>query len=207
MSHRLNLTQLKQVKELFIHFGCEEEQEAVINAQTEAWYWFFEKNNLNGYPALFEQYRNLFYTQKVTDPYKLLVTFGRFIKDNPTVAAVFFEERLKYVECDYCEGHGVVMITLSGRGNTEGSKAFRCTCAKGKIQFAGLPEPTEDMLRWRLRENRLELQKAREYLQGLGLDPDRSHFGDMWRKLQRTGGPMFTNVSDLGKPVPETTKS
>jgi hypothetical protein len=203
MSLRPSPRQQMQIQEVFAFFGFEAEYEAVANAQLDSWYWFFERNNFTDFPALFEQYRNLFYSQKVTDPYKLMIMFGRFIKENPTVASVFFEDRLKYVECDYCEGHGVVMIPVIGRDHIERPKAFRCCCAKGKIQFAGIPEPTEEMMEWRIRENRRENQKARVYLQGLGLDPDRCTFADMWKKLQTARGPMFTNVSDLSKPVPE----
>jgi hypothetical protein len=195
MSRALNFNQAKFVKELFVSLGFESQAGEVIAAQSESWHWLFENNNLTDYMDLAVQYRNLFGLQKVSDPYKVVALFAKFIKDNPTVAALYFEDRLKYIECDYCEGHGVVMIPMIGRDNVERSKAFRCTCTKGKIQYAGLPEPTEEMLKWRLFENRRELQKAREYLQGLGLDPDRSTFADMWKKLQATGGPMFTIVS------------
>jgi hypothetical protein len=199
----VNGSQMTFIKELFEQFGFGDQYQEVLRSQMDNWFWLFENNNLTDYPELATQYRNLFCLQKVTDPYKLVALFGKLIKDNPNVASVFFEDRLKHVECDYCEGIGVVMIPTVRRDGEERSSSFHCCCAKGKIQFGGLPEATSEMLEWRIRENRRENQKARVYLQGLGLDPDRCTFADMWKKLQTARGPMFTNVADLSKPVPE----
>lgn len=190
--------------EIFVFFGFETQFKQAMNELLEPWTEFMTSHGLYDHPELARQYRDFLYTRKVKTPFDIIPAFEEVIRSHPHIRKDYLEQlNNRYERCDFCEGHGIVMIPMVNRGGEENMRAFYCDCTKGKTLYGGIPAATGEMLRWRLQENRRELEKSRQYAQRLGLDADRCTFADMWAALKSRHGSasLFTNVSDLNKPL------
>lgn len=193
----------KFAAEMLTYFGFASKINEVMEVQAAEWQNLLKDSMLSTDETLACKYRDLFYTKKVSGPYQVITEFGRFILNNPRIREEHFEERQAYLskqECDACENQGVVMIPMENKSGQTNMRAFRCSCEFGKIRYGGLPEATHEMLRWRVGENRRETDKAREYIKGIGLDPDKPvSFREFFNHITKRSGQIGKNVSAAKK--------
>lgn len=181
---------MKFVIEMLTYFGYKESIKEVMDAQIQEWERMLEETGLSQDENLAKKYRERFYTQKMYGPFTVYGEFCKFIINHPRIREEHYEEKAAYLErhdCDVCEGSGVLMVPVTSTKTGEiHNKAFKCTCDFGRIKFGGLPEASPDMMRWRSDENRRENDRARRYLQSVGIDPDQKFtFREMLNRLKR----------------------
>lgn len=197
---------MKFVIEMLTYFGYKESAKEVVNAQSQEWERMFEETGLSHDENLAKKYRERFYTQKMYGPFTVYGEFCKFIINHPRIREEHYEERNAYLErheCDVCEGSGVLMVPVTSTKTGEiHNKAFKCTCDFGRIKFGGLPEASSEMMRWRSDENKRENDRARKYLQSVGIDPDQKFtFREMLNRLKKielkSQKPVLNNHADL----------
>lgn len=181
---------VKFASEMLAYFGYASKSNDVIREQFEIWNSTLEDLWLADDEALAKKYRDQFYTKKVSGPNHVIHEFAKFVIANSQIREDHLDEKKAFSEkkaCDACEGRGVVMTQVVSRKTGEINKvAYRCPCNSEDKRFLGLPNATSDILRHASDENKRENQWAREYLQGLGIDPDKPlSFRQMFSALGR----------------------
>lgn len=182
--------------QIFQFYGFMKSFEEVMKVQAAKWRDFFGASGCIEHPELANKYRDKLYEQKCNDPHRLYQMFVATVQANRNIHQEYFSNIDIRANCEYCENIGVVMIPmLNGESGEITNRSFRCSCETGKIKFGGVPEASPSSLAWRLKENRRENQKAREYIQGIGLDPDKPvSFREFFNHITRRSGLIGKNV-------------
>lgn len=182
--------------QIFQFYGFMKSFDEVMKVQAAKWRDFFGTSGCIEHPELANKYRDKLYEQKCSDPNRLYQLFVATVQANRNIHHEYFGTINIQTNCDACENQGVVMIPMENKSGQTNMRAFRCSCEFGKIRYGGLPEATHEMLRWRVDENRRETDKAREYIKGIGLDPDKPiSFREFFNHITRRSGPIGKNVA------------
>lgn len=198
---------------IFKHYGFAAEFEGVMVGQVDRWLDYYASQGFGGHPDLARLFRDKFIESAkiIRQPVQIFSLFCAFVKENGTLKEQYIQAKLlEKSDCQTCRGMGGFMApVVNSKTGEERECFFSCQCDRGRLMYGGaLPhnQATDAMMRWKREQDAIEAENAREYVKGLGIDPDRPHtFGDLWRALNKNLGPIGQNVENRAKtPLPAT---
>ena len=191
------------VNALFKSRGYDPEKEEVfetIENQWENWKRLMVQSGLNADKGVAEDVAYEFSTKRVMGgASRIFEHFADYVLSKPKKVREF--EAAKYtvrenVQCDICEGRGVVMIPVTctakdGIERTE-KRGYKCEC-EASIPYSSITMASPDMLDLACKEVRLRDQELSAWSAANGLDEsDPAEYRRQWARMF-SAKPLFAN--------------
>lgn len=181
---------LGYVKRLFSQRGYNATEDAIIElieGQWHNWKRLLLETGLCHDRQTAEDTAFKFSTHKVIGGAgRIFENFADYLQSKPQPVRELEENRTSVAGCELCENTGVIMAEVVNREGRIKNAAFGCHCEKGRTCFAGITQATAGVIENRKWQIANQNQNDRDYLQGLGFDPDKPlRFRDLFRSITK----------------------